>query len=139
MPICVVVSPGLSGQPYSEGNGNTSAWWSLGIGVLAMANTEEQTNFLSKVYAAAVRGIMVQQSDLGGICSGIEWLDESYDDIPDDSQERSIRAAQWVGIACIDSVVTKGAGPVGDPDPIAQPGSDWVEATSGDIILVKEN
>lgn len=138
MPICVVISPGLSGEPYTEGNGTTSAWWSIGIGVLVSARDEEATNFLSKVYGAAVRAIMLQQSDLGGICSGVNWLDESYDDVPDEAQERTIRAAQWIGSVCIDNVVLKGGGPVGPPDPITQPGSDWVVATTGDIIVQKE-
>lgn len=138
MPICVVVSPGLAGEPYAEGNGTMSGWFSLGIGVLASASTEEDTNFLSKVYAAAVRAIMLQKSDLGNVCCGIEWADESYDDIPDESQERTIRAAQWVGRAQIDNLVTRGAGPVGPPDPETQPGMDWVIAETGSITLQKK-
>ena len=135
MPICVVISPGLSGEPYTEGNGTISGWWSLGIGVLASAATEEDTNFLSKVYAAAVRAIMVQQSSLGGMCSSIEWVDESYDDIPTDVQERTIRAAQWIGRALIDNVVNRSAGPEVPPDPETQPGSTWTDIDSGSIIV----
>jgi hypothetical protein len=138
MPICVVVSPGLAEEPYMEGDGTMTAWWTLGVGVLASASTEEDTNFLSKMYAAAVRAIMLQKSSLGGVCIGIEWLDESYDDIPDESQERTIRAAQWVGRAYIDGVVVRDAGPIGPPDPETQPGSEWVIATSGSILLQKK-
>jgi hypothetical protein len=138
MPICVVVSPGLAEPPTAEGNGKMGGWYSLGVGVLASASTEEATNFLSKLYASAIRAIMLQKSDLGGVCSGIEWLDESFDDIPDDSQTRTIRAAQWIGIAYIDDVVTRGAGPIGPPNPEDQPGSVWVRATSGSITLVKK-
>jgi hypothetical protein len=138
MPICVVVSPGLAGEPHKEGNGTISGWFSLGVGVLASAATEEDTNYLSKMYGAAIRAIMVQQGDLGGMCSGIDMLDESYDDVPDIDQTRSIRAAQWVGLAYIDHIVDRTAGPIGDPDPETQPGSEWPEITTGSISVKKK-
>lgn len=138
MPICVVVSPGLASEPYAEGNGTYGAWFSLGVGVLASAAKEEDTNLLSKIYAAAVRGIMMQQSTLGGICTGMEWVDESYDDIPDESQERTIRAAQWLGRAYIDDIVTRYTGPVEPADPVDQPGSLWPNIISGSIVVQKK-
>lgn len=141
-PVCVVVSPGLAEAPRREGNGNYTAWWSLGVGVIASANTEEATNNLSKIYAAAVRAIMLQQQTMSPagsppVTAGIEWLDESYDDLPDENQERTLRASMWVGMALIDSVVTSQTGPL-EPDP-DQAGSEWPLITSGSIIVVKED
>lgn len=137
MPICVVISPGIVDRPEAEGNGTYSGWFSLGVGLLCSAKTEEDTNHLSKIYAAAIRGIMLQQSDLGGIASAIEWMDESYDDIPIENQERTIRASQWVGMVLIDDIVTRFTGPL-EPDPENAPGSLWPNITSGSIILKKE-
>lgn len=137
MPICVVISPGLAGEPHKEGNGTYSGWFSLGVGVLASAKTEEDTNFLSKVYGAVVRSIMLQKSNLGGICSGIEWADESYDDLPDIDQTRSIRAARWIGLAYIDNIVNSYAGPL-DPPPGHPSSGDWPIITSGSIIVNKK-
>lgn len=138
MPICVVISPGLAGEPHKEGNGTYSGWFSLGVGVLASAATEEDTNFLSKVYGAAVRAIMLQKQGLGGICKGIEWADESYNDLPDIDQTRSIRASQWIGLAYIDNIVDQYGGPNGEPDPEEQPGSEWPVILTGDIIVQKK-
>lgn len=138
MPICVVISPGLAGEPHKEGNGTFSGWFSLGVGVLASASTEEDTNFLSKVYGAAVRAIMLQKQGLGGICKGIEWADESYNDLPDIDQTRSIRASQWIGLAYIDNIVNQFAGPLGDPLPEEQPGSNWPVISTGSISVKKK-
>lgn len=139
MPICVVVSPGLADEPHVEGNGTYGAWFSLGVGVVASAATEEDTNHLAKVYAAAVRAIMLQQAALGGICTGMEWVDESYDDIPDESQERTIRASQWLGRAYVDDIVTRYTGPTEPADPDVLPGTNWPPITSGSIIVEKED
>jgi hypothetical protein len=134
LPACIVVSPGLAEPPDADGEGRYRAWWSIGVGVLASAASEADTNKIAKMYGAAIRAIMVQHQSLNGIAHGIEWEDESYDDIPVE-QDRTLGAAMLIFRVWVDDIVTRGAGPAFPtlPDPDTQPGSTWPEADTIDV------
>lgn len=129
MPLCVVVSPGLAEKPRKEGSGIYSAWWAVGVGFAAVARDADAAGFLSKVYGAASRAILLQHGSLGGSAEGVEWEDESYDDLVDD-EERTVRACYEMFRVFKYDIVTKGGGPSDPiaPDPVTQPGSTWPTA-----------
>lgn len=138
MPIVVVVSPGLVDSARPDGEGRYIGWWSLGVGVVARANDEENTNRLAKVYAAAVRAILLQKQGLDGSWAfgGVEWVDENFTEIPNTAErERTIRSAQVIFRVWVDELVTRNAGPAhpAEPDPSTQPGSDWPDVETADV------
>jgi hypothetical protein len=137
MPMCVVVSPGLAEQPTKEGDGKYSAWWGLGIGFAAAARDADSSHILATIYGAAARAIMLHHSSLGGFANGVEWIDESYDDLVNE-EERTIRACYNIYRVLVWDVTTKGVGPAAPtaPNPATQPGSDWPTA---DIIGIAIN
>lgn len=101
IPKVVVIAPGLYAEPEitndAKGDSYYKATWQLGVGV-ATANQDEQTAIdMSYMYAAAARGIMIHNQDLGreDVCY-ISWLDENYDDLEIDNQLGMFRSA--VGI-----------------------------------------
>jgi len=112
LPQCVVVSPGLAGRPTKDGNGIYTAPWALGVSVIASAKDEVSTKALARFYAAVTRAILIQHASLDGHVNGLEWRDESYDDIEDDADVSRVLAAGSNYFAVdVPNVVTWGAGP----------------------------
>lgn len=126
IPLVVAVCPGLAGIPTHTGDGVYGAWWALGIGIIAAANTEDNSERLAKVYGAAARAILMQKSffDESWEFNGVELTDESYDDVPDIEQARTMRAVQIVTRVRVENVGTMYGGP---PVPATPPGTQWPE------------
>jgi hypothetical protein len=136
LPGVLVVSPGMTGRPSREGDGTYRALFGVVVGIVSTASTKQATNFNNKLYAAAARAILLQQPSLGGIASAVDWIDESYDETPDDA-ERSLAVATLAFDVEIQNVVNRLAGPStpDEPDP-DMPGSEWpiVLTTFLDVI-----
>jgi|SRR5262252_6640371 len=134
LPIVVVVCPGMSEPPNHAGDGVVSGWWSLGVGVIAAANTEENSERMAKVYGACARAILEQKGYLDDSWefAGTYVMDENYVDVPDIEQSRTMRSAQIIARVRVENIVTKGAGPAypDPPDPDTQPGTDWPDVQS---------
>jgi hypothetical protein len=92
-PVCVIVSPGMSGKPLRKGRGEYMGNFTLGVAAIVQANQRENTNKLSRVYGAVLRQLLVQQAGMGGLVTGIDWEDEKYNDVPE-SEDRSQASAQ---------------------------------------------
>lgn len=137
LPLCVVVSSGLVGDPWVEGDGKYSGWFSIGVGLIVSARTAEESDHLGKLYAAAARAILLQHPSIMGIAAGVEWVDESYDELPSD-QDRSLSGNLVVFRVLVEDIVTRNVGPREPiPDPDTLPGSDW--PTADDVIVDVEN
>jgi hypothetical protein len=135
MPMCVVVSTGLADPPLADGEGTYSGWFALGVGFAAAAKDAESSGFLAKVYGAAGRAILLHYPSLGGICEGVEWADESYDDLVSE-EERTIRACYSIYRVKVGNLVTRYAGPSDPiPDPVTQPGS---QTTVANIVTIDD-
>jgi hypothetical protein len=134
VPIVVAVCPGMAGEASSTGDGALSGWWALGVGIIAAANSEENSERLAKIYGAGARAIIMQKSFLDDAWeySGIDLMDETYTDVPDIEQSRTMRAAQVVFRVRVENIVNRLAGPAypDGEDPDNQPGSEWPEVWS---------
>jgi hypothetical protein len=109
IPKVVVISPGLFEVPeHPEGDGYYSATWQVGVGIATAARTEEEADRKAKMYAAAMRGILIQHQDLEDPELGVSyvtWLDESYDDLDiDDQYQRARGAGVYIGVEVEDAV-----------------------------------
>jgi len=139
LPCIVVVSPGLQDIPAKTGEGRYRARWTLGVGCVVSASTQEASEELAKVYAAAVRACVLQRPSLGGYTRGAGWLHERYDDLPT-TDSRSLAAGQVIFWVEVDAVTNVNAGPT-QPDPESdylQPYGDLPVALTADVTLVKE-
>jgi len=134
IPIVVAVCPGMSEPPTTDAEGIMSGWWSIGVGIIAAANTEDNSERLAKIYGAAARAILSQKSFLDDTWEfdGTDIVDESYEDVPDMEQSRTMRAAQVISRVHVANITSKWAGP-SHPDPPnvdTQPGSQWLDVES---------
>jgi hypothetical protein len=121
-PAIVVVSGGTSGQPVKNGEG----WWRspfvFGVSAIISARDQDSSSKMSKLYAAAVRAIMLQQrTDV--MYTDIRWNGESYDDIDVGSPDMLTAASGTFELMLDGLVKSQGAGPkvpnVAPPDPVS--------------------
>jgi hypothetical protein len=142
LPTIIVVSPGLDDDPNEEGDGSYRATWRIHIGCVVSTSDMAATNLAAKIMGAATRSVILQHASLGGIACGVEWYDESYDDLPDDDASRSLGASSVSFRVEVEDVVNWKRGPDGvylpDPDPDAQPGDEWPVADTVTVELIKE-
>jgi len=144
LPIVVAVCPGMAAPPTAAGDGIMGGWWILGVGVIAAANTEENSERLAKIYGACAREILEQKSYLDDSWefSGVNVVDETYNDIPDIEQSRTMRAAYVIARVRVENITSKYGGPAypDPPDPETQPGTDWpdVQTVFVDVQQIEE-
>jgi hypothetical protein len=133
VPRVLLVSPGLLGPPMADGNGTYRATWSLGLGVVVSAASMDETMVLAKLYTAALRVCLLQHQSLEGFAAGVEWLDESYDDLPS-IDTRSLGAGQAIFAVTVDDVSRRWGGP---PTPSEPPTPDTAPLpTDPDVATV---
>jgi hypothetical protein len=112
MPLVVVMSPGLTDEPYTREAGKYTARWNLGVGIAIAAQTETIANLQSRVYAAAARAILMQNQDINGTSIRVDWLDETYDDLPAiENQLQQYRAAGVYFAIEVEYVIDRYLGP----------------------------
>ncbi len=116
LPCIMIISPGLSDVPVRDGDGYYRATWTLGIAAILTARTKGAALSLSRAYGAAIRGVMLQHRSLEGHAKGVSWLDERYDDLPDDT--RILTAVRLVFDIELDKITSTKEGPT-DPVPLA--------------------
>lgn len=126
LPTIVVVSPGLSGRnaPMQEGDGSYRVPFSIAVGVFVGSSERQDTLKLVREYTAIIRTILLQKQSLGGFADGSTWLDESYDDRFNFTDDQTVSAGQVIFEIEVAGVVNRFAGPTGAPSP-TQPGSSW--------------
>jgi hypothetical protein len=115
LPCALLVCPGLAEPPKAEGNGHYRAVFAVGLAVIVSARTEVETEALAKLYVAALRTCLIQQPSLGGFAAGLDWLDESYDDLPSEDL-RSLGAGQAIFAVHVNDLSRRYSGP---PHPTA--------------------
>jgi hypothetical protein len=135
LPSVIVISPGLSKRnpPRQEGDGSFRVRFNVAIGVIVSADVRSHTSRLVRIYTAIIRTIMLQQQDLGGYADGSAWIDETYDDNFRFSDDETISAGEVIFEIEIAGIVNRRGGPAiykqlqPAPDPLRQPGSEWVK------------
>jgi hypothetical protein len=140
LPCVLLVSPGLADAPLPDGAGVYRAKFTLGVAVIVSTARMDETARLAKLYVAAMRAAILQHQSLEGFASGIEWLDENYDDLPS-IDDRSLGAGQAIFAVQVDGFARRWNGPKTpqdppDPDtdplptdPYVQPGRVGIEVT----------
>src|SRR5690349_10466479 len=143
LPLIVVVSPGLVAPPRADGEGRYVGWFALGIAAVVSASGKANTRRLARQYGAAVRSCILQKSWLEGAATGVEWRDESYDDLPNEDKEKSVSAVQMIFQVQVDNITTRWTGPAYpfEPgDPYTNPGDNWPPVLHTEVeVVMKED
>lgn len=143
LPVVVVISPGFAGPPRRAGDGRIMARWSVGVGVIVSSAHREAARDNGQLYAAAMRALVLQHEDLGGLAAGVELQDEDYSDFPFIST-RTLMSARVLFSATVDDVTSAGWGspPWGRPptptDPTDPPSWPTVRRASVELLLTDD-
>jgi hypothetical protein len=116
LPCLLLVSPGLAEAPLADGAGSYRVKFSVGLAVIVSAATMDETAALSKLYVAAMRAAILQHQSLEGFASGVEWLDETYDDLPS-VDTRSLGAGQCIFAVEVSGFARRWNGPKTPEEP----------------------
>ena len=115
LPAVVIVSPGTIGVPELH-SGTYDAVYGLVVGVYCSASTDRATHDLVRLWCAALRACLLQSPSLGGVASGLRFVDESYDQV-DIEARRSLGAGICGFEARVNAIVDATAGPLTGLDP----------------------
>jgi len=148
LPAILVRSSGTAPErPEHTGEGLYRAQWRVEVGAQVAAKSVIVDDCVplavrnARLWALALRGVIVQQQDDRGIVGYWDWLGERYD-VLDADADRTI----CMGVALIEcdafEVINRWAGPLEPiappepPDPPV-PSPVWPTATSKDIVIEK--
>ena len=145
LPAIVVVSPGLSphNRPKQEGDGSFRVPWAISVGVFVGGKDRTSTKNLIRQYTGICRMIMLQKQSLGGFADGTTWLDESYDDAFAFVDQQTIGAGSVIFEVWVAGVVNRFGGPAvyggtAVPDPATQPGAQWPEVDTVEVVITNK-
>jgi hypothetical protein len=141
-PALIVASPGLTDTPWTEGPDKYTARWDIEVGLVVSAKgiTEygsPRALRLARMYALAVRAIVVQQVDADGVLFRRDWIDERYDTL-DSIDDRTICLSRVRFSIEVPDTLTRSDGPL-EPGtgPFPEPAPDWPVAIDADIEVQK--
>lgn len=113
LPAAVLVVGGWPEKAINRG-GKLYAGWTVGVGTVASGQDNRGARKLIACYTAAVRACVWQHPSLGGAVSGCELLDESYNDLHDDST-RTLRGGRVLFNFYVDNITDGNLGPSAPP------------------------
>lgn len=142
LPAVLLVSPGLAERPVKDGGGYYRARWEMAAACHVSARTELEAHAMAQRYTAALMRLFIQRPSLDGKANGVDWLEESYDQLDHDST-RSLAVGFARFTVQADNIALANAGPAtpSDPlDPDTQPWPDWplVETVDVDVENVDQ-
>lgn len=131
-PVCIIVSPGLA-ETKQKGAGEYTGVFDLGVAAIVGANNRENTDKLADLYGPILRQLLLQQAGLGGVATGIDYIDEKYNDVPD-GQDSPLSSAQVIFTVEVPGIVNGRKGTIA---PSEDPYGDDGEAPLADDVNVE--
>jgi len=110
LPAVVIVSPGVDGEPLVSGDGWIEAPFRVGVIVFCSGQTEKDTRNRAQGYSAAIRGLLLQKTGLGGIATSTKWETEDFTPGPTE-KGRTFGAAVVEFVFTIACVTNRRMGP----------------------------
>lgn len=120
LPAVLCVSTGLLGAPRKEGDGTMSGKFSVGIGVITSANTQENSLELASLYFTGFLAAIMQHPSLGGFARGTDCTDIDQDLIPVDKR-RTLASFYGTFAVDVEQVLNLRAGLAEPPDEPYEP------------------
>lgn len=133
-PACVIVAPGIVGEPDRRGDGTHDVTWGIGVGVVVADKHRDTACDLAGAYGAAMRALLLQNQDLGGFAAGLDWVDEEVTQV-EWTSALSIHAAALEFRATIRNVADASAGLLVPPSPDATVPVSTIAVSSTSIAV----
>lgn len=138
LPCLVISCPGLEDRPVKGGKRRYRGGWAVIVGVIVSAVDQASTHKLARLYAKAVRAVLVQKGDLDGFADSTDWLDEEYDYAPLEDG-RTLAAARVTFSVEVLDIADGFAGPTTPPaDPYGEVDEPPTVETSTATVGMKE-
>lgn len=125
LPSLIVICAGLADppRPLARSTNIFLVRWSVAVGMVVSAASEQATRSLAQAYSACIRTCMMHNPGLEGVARGMDWVDERYDVLePDDGSQLSIAGGQ--AVFQIEFQMAMGHAPGDDPVPVQTTGLD---------------
>lgn len=139
LPAVMLASPGLADPPLADGAGTYTARWQLVVATQVAARGNRLALRLARLYALAVRALMLQQQDLAPLqVRRVDWMDERYR-LLDSVDDRTTCVAEVELAVEVRDVTTRHAGPLAPllgPGAVGPDSPAWPLATSADVELI---
>jgi hypothetical protein len=138
LPALMIIAGGIGkgGEPQEHGGGFYRATWALSVSVTVEHPKANDARKIARLYAAAIRGVLLQRRTLGVAGTVSDWLDEGYGAIKT-KDRRTRAAAENVFAVKVEEVVNWRMGPKTD-EPPAQVPADYPEITELDVVTEVE-
>lgn len=128
MPAAGTATPGWSGEPERDEDGNLQITWRVNVLFFVRGNDYEQTQRHTRLYAAAASTVLMQQHTLLGFATATDVVGETYEPIND--------GARTLGAALIEVDVTVSDARNDLMAPDGQPPVPLPEQTVADEVTV---
>jgi hypothetical protein len=124
LPAILIISPEIN-KPAPDGNKDYRADFPINVGVFAAGNDRSSSEKLVKYYGAALRALLLQKGNLGGIATATVWDGEKFDVHVPEAGKRTVGTAEIELTTEVRQVVRRLGGPSEPlPPPEAEP-SPW--------------
>ena len=137
IPLVAVNCAGLLDQPTRHGDGRYTARWVFGIVALCSGKNDLAVHENARIYGALIRATILQQPSLGGFALGVEWLDETYDEL-DVKRRRTLSTAEITFSVEVEGVVNASELPLMPNGPLPTPSPYDVSETGITVNLTSE-
>lgn len=112
LPSIIILAPGFAEAPEHDGTGAFKVRYQVSVAAMVSARDQGATRQLSRLYGTVISAILVQQPSLGDFSCGLQWVSETFDDIPVETS-RSLACAIEGFHVDVDHVLSTAAGPTG--------------------------
>jgi hypothetical protein len=138
LPSILIMAPGLGGPApiQKNGDGSYDLAYLCGVGGVVETASQRSSLRLAKLYMAAVRNLVMQNSSLGGRVKESWFQDEDSAKVPN-QENRTLAGFEVVFVVALANVVSERHGPATtEPavDPTVDPGQ-WPEIETADVVV----
>ncbi len=126
--VLAVSVPGMTDRPRRHGDGSYDASWLLSVAVFHENTPAMPLLTAAADYAAAIRAVLLQRPQLGGLASSVQWTAESLDLVGDATSDRTL------GLGVVEFTVDT-PGVVSDQPAVDGPQLQSVEVTTVPLAL----
>lgn len=136
LPSIIILCPGFAQEPDHQGSGAYRARYAVSVAAMVSARDQGATRQLARLYGIAIAAVLLQKPSLNDFASGVQWVDESYDDIPND-QQRSLACAIEGFTVDVDRVLDTTQGPLTADASEEEESPEWTEIE--EVIIETES
>jgi hypothetical protein len=136
IPAVIIASPGLTDPPQADGFGMYTARWKVQVAAEVVAKGNRLALKLARLYALALRAVVIQQQYDDIPVRRIDWIDERYD-VLDSADDRTVCIGVVEFAVEVPNVLTRDTGPLTPEAAPGPPSPTWPTAQTEHMDVVK--